>query len=278
MKHKIFFNYSLKYLKLLGLLFLSALNYNLFFRPNGIVAGGISGLSIVLEKVLNLKPSIIIFLVSIIILILGFFVLGWEATSSSIITTFVYPLFVSLTANISKIKMFECNNILLVGIFAGVISGFVAGWICRLGFSQNGPIQLSQIFNKIFKVSIAKTSFIINSSIVIWGFLTFGFTKALVGIVVLYINCFVMNRIIVGISNQKYIFIMTKDRQAMQDKIQLKFGKPMHPLIFNSEEGQIILMYVVQNKDFYKFKEHIKEIDNKAVIMVMDSYQVEGLF
>ena len=57
----------------------------------------------------------------------------------------------------------KTDDKLLVGIFAGIISGFVIGTVCKIGFSQGGIVQISQMINKIFKFPIAKVNFYINS-------------------------------------------------------------------------------------------------------------------
>ena len=83
-----------RYIWLIILMFISAINYNLFLNPNNIISGGGNGLSIIFEKLLGIEPAIFILMFNVIILIFSFIVLGVEVSSSSIVAIFVYPFFV----------------------------------------------------------------------------------------------------------------------------------------------------------------------------------------
>ena len=50
--------------------------YNLFFVPNKLVVGGVSGLSIVVHEITGIPNNLFIYLMSAILIILSFIVLG----------------------------------------------------------------------------------------------------------------------------------------------------------------------------------------------------------
>ena len=60
--------------------FLMAISFYLFFLPLNIVHGGVSGISIVTEILFGIDPSILIFVCNIILLLLSYFLLGWDKT------------------------------------------------------------------------------------------------------------------------------------------------------------------------------------------------------
>ena len=49
-----------RYFWLVVLMFISAINYNLFLNPNNIISGGGNGLSIIFEELLEIEPAIFI--------------------------------------------------------------------------------------------------------------------------------------------------------------------------------------------------------------------------
>jgi uncharacterized membrane-anchored protein YitT (DUF2179 family) len=68
----------------------------MFQLPNKIVTGGLGGISIIINYYFNIDPSKIILIISLIILILGFFLLGKIKTTGAIIATFIYPTFLAV--------------------------------------------------------------------------------------------------------------------------------------------------------------------------------------
>ena len=268
-----------RYVWLVVLMFISAINYNLFLNPNSIVSGGGNGLSILVEELFGIEPAIFILLFSVIVLIFGFMILGIEMSSSSIVAIFVYPFFVSITSGISSISFLQADDKLLVGIFAGIISGFVMGSVCKLGFSQGGVIQISQMINKIFKIPVAKCNFILNSIILLLGVFVFGLSSSLLGIVVLFISSMVVDKILLGISSNKSFLIITSEEDEMAEFIRKELGHGVTIFFVNeknSKKQKRALMTVIPTRDYYKLTEGAKKIDNDVFFVVTDSYQLQG--
>lgn len=268
-----------RYFWLVVLMFISAINYNLFLNPNNIISGGGNGLSIIIEELLGIDPAIFILIFNAIILIFSFVVLGIEKSSSSVVAILIYPFFVSITSGISSISFLQASDSLLVGIFAGIISGFVIGSVCKIGFSQGGVIQISQMINKIFKFPIAKVNFCLNALILIAGVFVFGLSSSLLGIVVLFISSLVVDRILLGISSNKSFIIITSEEEKMTEFIRKDLGHGVTVFFVNekdSKKKRRALMTVIPTRDYYKLTEGAKKIDKDVFFVVTDSYQLQG--
>lgn len=267
-----------RYVVLILLMFLAAINYNLFLNPNKIVSGGANGLSILFEKLFGFEPAIFILVFSVLILIFSFFVLGVEKTSSSVVAILIYPFFVSITSGVSSISFLKTEDSLLVGIFAGIISGFIIGTVCKIGFSQGGVAQISQMFNKLFKISIAKANFFLNAVVLIGGVFVFGLSSALLGIVVLFISSYIADKIILGISSNKSFMIITTKEDLVKEYImnELGHGVTVFDVTAKSSKKKKAIMTVIPTRDYYKLTEGIKKIDKNVFFVVTDSYQLEG--
>jgi len=272
-------NNILRYIWLVILMFIASINYNLFLNPNNIISGGGNGLSIIVEELFGLDPAIFILIFDVIILIFSFIVLGIEMSSSSIVAILIYPFFVSITSGISSVSFLQADDKLLVGIFSGIISGFVIGSVCKIGFSQGGIIQISQMINKIFKFPIAKTNFWLNSIILMVGVFVFGLSSSLLGIVVLFISSMVVDRILLGISSNKSFIIITSEEEKMTDFIRKDLGHGVTVFFVNEEKSKKkkkALMTVIPTRDYYKLTEGAKNIDKDVFFVVTDSYQLQG--
>ena len=281
MKKKKILKNVFRYIILLIMLFLVAISYNLFLNPNNIVSGGPNGLSIIVQKIFGIDPAIFILLFSVTILLFAFIVLGVEMCLSSIVSVLIYPFFVSITSGISSISYLQADDKLLVGIFAGIISGFATGVICKIGFSQGGTVQISQMMNKLFKLPIAKVNFFLNTVILILGVFVFGLSSALLGMIVIFINSLVADRIILGISSNKSFMIITTEEEKVKEFINKKLGHGVTIFYVNDEDTNSkrkAIMTVIPTRDYYKLTDGIKKIDKNVFFVVTDSYQLEGGF
>ncbi len=270
-----------RYFILVVMMFISAISYNLFLNPNKIVSGGTNGLSIVVEEVFGINPAIFILIFSVIILIFSFIILGIDLSAGSIVAILIYPFFVSITSGVSTISFLQADDKLLVGIFAGIISGIVTGTVCKIGFSQGGIIQISQILNKIFKVSIAKTNFVLNVIVLALGVYAFGLPSALLGTIVLFLNSYIADRILLGISSNKTFLIITTEEEKVKEYINKKLGHGVSVFYVNDNDTKNprrAIMTVIPTRDYYKLTEGVKKIDKNVFFVVTDSYQLEGGF
>lgn len=180
-----------KYLLLLFYLFLASLNLNLILKPLKLVTGGTQGLALLLNYLTNLSPSILIFLINIISIIISFFFLTKNHTKSALISTFIYPLFIKLTSFIPTLNIVN-NYYFLSIIIAGLIFGFTSGMIYKLGFSSGGITIINLLLNKYFHIKISFLNFFINSLIILFGYFFFGLTKALSSILIILIGSFLI--------------------------------------------------------------------------------------
>lgn len=281
MNRKKFLKNVIRYIILICLMFVLAVNYNLFLNPNNIISGGTNGISIIIQELFDIDPAIFILVVSSIILIFSFIILGVEKSSSSVVAILIYPFFVSITSGVSSISYLQADDSLLVGIFAGIISGFVIGTVCKIGFSQGGIVQISQMINKIFNLPIAKVNFYLNLVILVCGAFVFGISASLLGTIVLFISSVVADRIILGISSNKSFLILTSEEDEVREYIVKKLGHGVTTFYIDekkSKKQRKALMTVIPTRDYYKLTEGVKKIDKDVFFVVTDSYQLEGGF
>ena len=259
-------------------LLLNAVLYNLFLLPLNLVTGGTPGVSTITHYLYGINPAIMLFLLSLACVIISFLYLGVERTTGTLFALFVYPLLVQLTSPLNSIISTEADILLLV-IFAGVISGIANGLMYKTGYSNGGFPIISQILFEEKKISISKSSLVINITIVLIGSIFFGTTNALYAIIFLYINNLVLDKVLLGISNNKAFYIITSKEGEIRDYILYDLGHDI--TIFDvkggfNEQKRKVLMTVIPTREYYKVTEGIKEIDSKVFYTVTDSYEVVG--
>lgn len=268
-----------RYLQLVIGIFIMAVTFNLFLYPNDIVFGGVSGLSIIANRLFNIDASMFIYISSSLLLIVSYFALGKEKTLGSVVGSLLFPLFVQLTSNVGTYITIANSEVLLCAIFGGVLYGFGAGLVFKAGFTSGGTDIINQIISKYLHVSMGNAMLMSDGLIVLLGAFVFGVNKLMYALIVIYIIGIMTDKVLLGISDSKAFYIITEKDDEVKDYILNYLGHGV--TIFDTRGGftkekQKLLMCVVPTKEYFKLKEGIHEIDNKSFFVVTDAYEVSG--
>ena len=260
-------------------LILSAFVYNLFLLPLNLVAGGTSSIGTIAYYLYSIDPAATIFVVSSICCILGFMYLGTERTTGTIIASLTYPLIVEITSKIVGYISIDTSDTLLIVLFAGVLGGIANGLMYKSGYSSGGLPTISQILYEKFRISVAKTSFIMNFIIIMIGSYFFGLNNALYAVIFLYIYSLITDRVLLGISKNKAFYIITDKEMEVKEYI---IDTLKHTVTtFDVKGGFLqdkkkVMLTVIPSREYYRVTEGIKKIDKDVFFVVTDSYQAEG--
>ena len=268
-----------RYLMLIIALAIAAVLFNLLIVPTKIVTGGVNGIALITNHLYNWDNSFIILIISVILLLLSFLFLGVERTSGSIVATFIYPLFVKLTSYLVNYINIDTSDLVLISIFIGVIGGFANGIMYKTGFSNGGLPIINQILYEKLKIPVSKSSFVINGIIVFIGGLFFGWTMVMYALIILFINSFVLDRVMLGISNNKAFYIITSESDTVRKYIieQLNHSATVFDVRGGFlEKKRKVILTVIPSREYFKMSTGIKEIDPDVFFLACDAYQVQG--
>ncbi len=265
---------------LLGV-FILAMNYNMFVLPNNFVLGGASGIAVILKSMFGFDPVISIYAISFGLLIVSYFLLGKKDTRRAVVGSIIYPTSVALVKTLADtlVPYFQFDNNVMVVLIAALLHGLGTGLVYKVGFNTGGGDIIIKLVNKFGHVTEGNSSMIVNTIILFGGFLVLGPNKILYSIMIILIATIIIDRIIIGISNSKMFFIYSKKYKEIEKYIidELETGVTL----FNTEGGFLrkkreMLMAVVSNRDYYRIKEKVLEIDEEAFFVVSDCYEVNG--
>ena len=260
-------------------LVLSAIVYNLFLLPLSIVSGGTSSIGTIVYHLYNIDPAITIFLISGLCSLLGFMYLGKERTMGTILACIAYPLIIEATSKIVRYIPIDTSDTLLIVLFAAVLSGIANGLMYKSGYSSGGLPTISQILYEKFRISVAKSSFVMNFIIVMIGAYFFGLTNALYAVILLYIYSIITDRVLLGISQNKAFYIITEKEKEIKEYIMEELKHSVTTFDVKGgflEDKRRVMLTVIPSREYYRLTEGIKKIDKNAFFVVTDSYQVEG--
>lgn len=280
--------YSLKkYMFLFIGCFLTAFAFNVFFAPNSLVTGGVSGISIVIKKVFNVPTTTFISITYIVLLILSYFLLGKKMTKHSLIGSIVYPICVYLTEDMGSIIQFNVDNVLLVTIFGALLNGLGSGLTFKYGFSTGGSDIICQIISKYFKISIGDSIRVLNMIIILGAgfFLSetgalYAWENVMYALIVIYIVALLNDKVLLGVSNSKAFYIITEHETAIKDFLLRELNKGVTVLEARggyTGDMKKVLMCAIPTKEYFLAKAGILAIDKDAIILINDVYQSAGL-
>ncbi len=265
--------------------FLIAFAFNVFFAPNNIVTGGISGISIVVRNITGIPSSIFILISYIILLIISFMFLGREVTKYSVIGSILYPIFVYLTRNMANIIQFDVDNMLLITVFGALLHGIGSGLTFKYGFSTGGSDIICQIMSKYMKISIGKAIKIFNVIIILSSgfFITgtlYAWENVMYSLIVVYIISMLNDKLLLGLSNSKSFLIITEHETEIKKFLINSLGRGVTVLEGRggyTGDRKKVIMCAIPTKEYFLAKEGILLIDKDAIILINDVYQSEGI-
>lgn len=256
-------------------LFISALAYNLFFLKTGLMSGGAGGVAIIFKWLID--PSITIFVISIVGLIVGAIFLGKDFAINSAAGAIIFPLFVKLTADISL--NIPNDDMMLVAICGAVLTGIGNGLTAKTGFSSGGLDAISHVLHKKLHMSHGTIYAVFNGIIIIVGGFSLGYRVILYAIIQLYIIGLITDKVMLGISSNKTFFIVTDKVSEVKKYISDYLSRGVTILDAKggyTKQDQEVIMAVIPTIEYFKAREGILEIDPDAFITICDSYQVYG--
>lgn len=260
-------------------LFFSAIVYNLFLLPVNLVTGGAGGIATITNYVYGIDPALMILIVSITCALLSLMYLGPEVTAVTILASVLYPFFVKITEPLTDIIQMDYSDMFTITLFAGVLNGIANGIMYKTGYSNGGLPVISQILEKYYKIPIAKTSAVINITVVLIGGVFFGSTNVMYAIILIYLNSIIINKVLLGISNNKAFYIITSEEDQIKNYIIRTLGHSV--TVFDVKGGFLnkknkVVLTVVPSREYYRVTEGIKIIDKDAFFVVTDAYEVVG--
>lgn len=264
------------FLFVMGLL-VSSISTSVFYNTYDIVAGGSGGFAILINNYINIDLSLIIFAISSITLVIGFCAFGNEYGAKNILATIFSPIFIKATSLINNVVDFDGISLFTLVIFGAVLSGIGFGLIKKSGYSSGGFGVLYDIMNVKFKISVGKANLIFNTFIIILSLFVFGIKECIYGFMALYISSQIADRIMIGISDNKAFYIITKKPEEVSDYIvhNLKYTTT----VVNARGGysnkkKKMLICVIPTIYYTRLKEVVKEIDKDVFFLITDSYFV----
>ncbi len=288
-------------LMVLASAFILALAVELFIANFGLVSGGVTGISIVLERIfLNVAPGLDaefwITLLTWIFFFLGLIFVGKAFAAKTLLFTIVYPLCLHLIEWFLGLEFFgdyftkisdTSGETYQIGlILAAVVGGAMVGLAIAIAFmadsSTGGVDIISYAICKFFpKIKLSHVTLLIDACIVISGmFIIQNFVISLLGIISAAVTSFMIDKVFLGGSRAFIAQIVSEKHEDIRNAIRDEMDRTS--TIFDciggySGEDKKMLMVSFTMSQYAQIMSILDRIDPKCFVTVHRAHEIGGL-
>ncbi|RVU54732.1 YitT family protein [Anaerosphaera multitolerans] len=258
---------------------LSAFALVYILKPNEMISGGVSGLSVLIESLTGLPLGLLVFILNIPLFILGLFFLDFDFMFFSGISIVVLSLWISFFETLKPLGYAITHEIILACIFGGVINGVGGGTLFKYGASAGGFDIPAAIIKKKFNIQIGNVLLFLNCFIIGMSSFIYSVDKALFTLVALFITYQVIDMIQLGVGKQKQVFIISPEYEIITEKIHEEVGRGITYIngegSYKNNEVKIIYL-ICSSREIVAVKNLVREIDPNAFLAVSDTVEIQG--
>ena len=251
-----------------------------FFKfANNFTFGGITGIAVLVAKFLPISASDFSFVVNILLLIIGWIVLGKSFAEKTAYSTILLSVSLSLLERIYPMSHPLTNEPLLELIFAILLPALGSAILFNIGASSGGTDVIAMILKKYTSVDIGKGLMISDLIFTLAGFLVFNVKTGLYSLFGLIMRSALIDNFIESFNRSKYFHVVTSNATCICDFIQndLQRGATIVNATgaFTGDDKYIILT-VLSPSQAVKLRNFIKEQDPKAFLLISNTSEIIG--
>lgn len=272
-----------------------AFGTSVFILPFDLVSGGVSGISIVLDKLIPLEfvtTDMIITAVTWLLFLVGLIVLGKRFAAQTLISTIVYPIGVFLFTKLASpeflngffyLKTSEYTDVSI--ILAALLGGACVGTGCAITFLGGGSTGGVDIiaFTICKFIKRAKSSvvfFIIDTTIVLSGMFIIGnFVIALLGVLSAFVSALMVDKVILGSSKSFIAQIITEEHEAINKEIieKVNRGSTVIEVIggYSGNRKKMIMVSFTVNQ-YAEILNAVNKHDKTAFVTIHQAHEISG--
>jgi uncharacterized membrane-anchored protein YitT (DUF2179 family) len=286
--------------------FILAFGTGVFLVPLNIVAGGLSGVGIVVDYLIKLiNPTldtvdITVWVLEVVLFILGLIFLGKKFTLHTLVGTVCVPLFLTLIYRthifdtLTNVFMVESASsgtlvptsdvamLLIAGLFGGAFCGVGVALTFVGGGSSGGVDIIYFIVNKYLGIKQSITSFAVDAIIIVVGMFVLGmnsFVNSLIGIISAFTTAILIQFIYVASSSYYVAEIVSDKWEEITDYIHDEMGRGTTLLDATggySGKNKQIVKVAFDKSQFIGLKTFIANTDPKAFVTITQATQIVG--
>lgn len=254
-----------------------AAGISLFLDPNRLAPGGITGIAVILNRLIPVETGTLYFLLNVPIMLLGIWRFGLKFIAKTAWAIFLTSFFTNLLSPVGALT----DDLLMAGLAGGVLIAVGIGLIFKAGATTGGTDIIIKILRQ--KYRHLKTGFLFLCSdvviVVISGFVFRDLNVALYALLTVVISGKALDYVLYGGDEAKLLYIITENPVQIADRLmhELEVG-----VTYLQGEGgwtgreKKVIFCVVQKRLGPQVEEIVKREDPLAFMVVTSANEIYG--
>lgn len=249
-------------------------------KPNGIITGGITGFSLVMERILGISYTYIYYVLSLMVLIATYLTLGKREARKIVVFSLFFPIVLILFSRFSF--NFVQNDLFLASVYYGIMAGAATGLILKGGFSSGGTDTIAKIINKrLFRfMSISIIIAALDVSVLIFAAFVFDTRIALYALLTQVVAMKSVETVLYGFSSKVVKLEIISEKEAeIEDYIlkHLNRGISKYNIVGGyTNLSRTKLVTICSPRESFLIRDMISKTDSKAFVSVLPVNTVWG--
>ena len=269
----------IKYLMIVLGSILYAVGFQCFCFPNHIVAGGITGISMILNRFTHWPVGMMVLAMNVPLFLIAWRHFGVSYLVGSLVGTAVSSVCVDL---IALTHIVATNDPMLGSIIGGVIKGAGMGIIYYFGASTGGVDILAKMLREKYQsINFGTIVLIIDVFIVIaYAFVLQQYESAMYSLIGMYVVSKVVDLALYGIDKSSLCYIVSeKSEELVQEILSGHVHRGVTILDGHgaySHQNKNVIMCVIKRTQMGEMRRTVRRVDEHAFFIVTDAKNVFG--
>lgn len=254
----------------------------LFLNPNSLAPGGVSGISIIINKLTGFPTGTMIFIINIPLMAIAFFKLGKKLFLSTAYVLVISSVFIDVLAKLTNDKPIVTDNPLLAGIAGATLLAIGMGIVFHSGGMTGGmDIVVRLIRYKYPHLNSGTIFFSIDIIIIIASAIAFNnnIEIALYALLSVFISSRVLDFVLYSPGRSKQIYIITDRGDAISSRLTKELDTGVTQFEAKGAytgKQKNVLICIVKNQRLPRLRRIVHETDPAAFMSITDATEVFG--
>ena len=253
---------------------LAACALETFLIPNTILDGGVTGLSIIINKLSGFSLSLLVLFLNIPFVYVGFKNLGKTFLFRAVYCMVLFSISLEFFKDLNPFT----EDMLLATVYGGSLLGIGVGLVIRFGGCIDGTESVAIVISKKTNFSVGQIVMCYNMILYSVAGFIFGWDRALYSLLTYFITFKVIDFISEGLEQAKAAMIITSKGTHLSNEIYKRLGRTTTTIkgkgLISGEKE--VLYCVITRVEIFELKRLVEEMDESAFITILEVSDIIG--
>jgi len=250
----------------------------LFVLPADLISCGTTGLALVVLKLTGIPVSWFVFAFNMVMLCLGWWVMGRQFAMTTILSSLFYPAALELLNHFLG-DMVLTDNMLLTVIFAGLGLGLSLGIVIRAGASTGGMDIPPLILKKFFRIPVSASLWVFDFCIMLSQMFFHPLEDLLYGVLLIIVISTTLNKVMLLGTSKTEVKIISSRAEEIRDAVLSRVDRGV--TLLHGEGGYLhhpteVILSIVSNHELPKIEQLARAIDPECFMIISRVTEVWG--